>query len=1398
MKKVRSNTIYSAIVFCIVAIFAILSFVGQGQTKFGGMYAKDSLSSIQNKWTNAQGKKVDLNHITPTSKKAVNLYYQLPKEITGGQYVIFFSNNIKRVDAYIGNKHIYQSHAEIAADWLNFTEHWEAFTNNIAISKSDAGKKLRVKLTGFYYGTGQISHASLGSEGAFYSHFIQKNANVILLAVIEVVLGITSIFFALFAPLDSRIKRSLAYYAISVVLCALLQIQSEMQLTAIFGNYRLWRLFTYPVLVALPYLLVTMINEQLEFPKEGNALYAFGLTAFSTAYVLYNKLARGIDFNGDLPVLILLVGLAYVSGLVIQMVDYRYVKRLQKQEIAEEKEDPEFSGDDFKIRQDVHWAYFASLSVMLICLACDLFGRHFVNYSAAVTGYPFTRYGFFLSQLGMFVQFFVSELNVMKRQGHDDTYNEMVNYDQLTGLYTQYYLTDKISKERAEDPSLMPAVIYINLAKFKLYNVINGHEKGDECLKQVADILKSVFGEENLARFGNDHFVIIDFDDENSIAKVEKANQLVAQIDLSFKLYLKAGIYYSDGSKSVETEYDYAKTACDEVKDGAENCYQVYTAEFSERAEYTKFVVDHIDDAIQNGDIQVYYQPQVHLMNGKLNGLEALVRWNDPNRGFMSPGRFVPILEDSNLTYKLDLYVLEEAIKLIKSRLNQGLKMVPISFNLSRTDFVTSDPNQILLDLVKKYDIPREMLRVEITEPILTEDPVKIKRAIDRFHQNGFQVLMDDFGSGASSLNTLKEYGFDEIKLDMTFMRKFDEKSEKVVKPLITMAKSLGVHTLCEGVETKEQIAFLKSVGCELVQGYYYSKPNIFTEVVDRLDELGVDWESVAESAFFETAGLVDVNVAQPLALLAIDGQNFKSYYMNGGFRSFAAQIGVCLIGDHDLAWDNLEERDHLLQVANVVKRSSHERKVLFEAGSLSYQLSFQMIANIEGKCLLKVLVLSSQRSNSQVDNNEFDNLPLPYFVVRPYYDSDKDQAECEIVSVNRAFTAQVDLAKNDLLGKKMTEVLAGGNLAWVNLPLDVLRTSRARSERLYSKYMQAWTEFTVLPATLPGCVAFAFTKIEDNDVKLKALKTGNVNSQVSSLARSLNGPEDAASEINFSMVQIASLLEPERVYTLANENGKIEVEAEWTKDKSMLRRMSDRLAEKLPEYLEKLRAGKDFLLISDMERLRFDRELYEINRKNVRILMFPLFSGQKLLGYIGVENFDSDRLAYAKDLLSEYSKYLAAKLVAMLRLRQLDPSRGSDHLTALGNQAAFNEELDELKEQRQVSSLIYFDLYNLQAFNASHDPQEGNLLLQNTADFLNQYFDVRQLYRIGGKLFAAVMPEADQAELDAKMAAVKEGLKTSDPVKLKVAGKLCPYPRHVRDVARQLEQEINSMKVEA
>jgi GGDEF domain-containing protein len=215
------------------------------------------------------------------------------------------------------------------------------------------------------------------------------------------------------------------------------------------------------------------------------------------------------------------------------------------------------------------------------------------------------------------------------------------------------------------------------------------------------------------------------------------------------------------------------------------------------------------------------------------------------------------------------------------------------------------------------------------------------------------------------------------------------------------------------------------------------------------------------------------------------------------------------------------------------------------------------------------------------------------------------------------------------------------------------------------------------------------------------------------------------------------------------------------------------------------------------MESLRFDRELYELNRKNVRILLYPLFSGKTLLGYLGVENFDADQLAYAKDLLGEYSRYLAAKLSVVGRLRQLPDPAASDHLTGLGSASAYQNELERLKSDRQRAALLYLDLYNLRDYNADHGPQEGNLLLQQTADWLAESFDARRLYRVSGEEFVAVMPEAGEAELNAKLEEVKDRQAGEDRIKLIWTGKVCDYPRHILDAAKQLDQALNDKKSE-
>ncbi|WP_244661449.1 EAL domain-containing protein, partial [Lactobacillus nasalidis] len=1356
MKKNKCAIFYSLIIAAIMLALGIVSFWGRNQGTFRGIYSTAHLTSIGGKWTDKAGKQVNLQEIKPGKNDSVTIYYQLPKNLASQDKIIFLSNNIKQIDAYLGQKRLYHSHPEIAADWLNLTEHYESFTNSITLPASAAGKRIRLRLTGFYQPLGKISNCSLGNDGAFLARYFKKNVLRLTLGIISAVLGVTMLLFAIFAPLGSKFKRSLIYYSIATILFAILQMQAEMQLTVLLGHYHIWRLFTYPVLILLPYLLVMMVNEQLEYPRAIYAAYGFALSLADVVYVLWRHFFKGLDFSNDRTFLLSLVFVGIVSGVAMMVGDLFRSKKAVSEASPEEltESEQESANEAYKTRKLIHWSYLGTYFLLIVCIVIDCYW-HFVHENSAAD-FSTLRYGFFLSQILMFRQYFLSELNNMQQKGQDDTYEKMVNYDRLTGLYTQYYLTQKLTKQRKEDPSIMPAIIYINLAKFKLYNVINGHEKGDECLKEVAEILKDIFGSEYLARFANDHFVIFDLDNDGVMDRIEEANRRVGQIDLSFKLYLKAGIYYSDGSKSVETECDYAKTACDEVKDGAENCYRVYTEEFSEKSAYTKFVVDHIDEAIANGDIQVYYQPQVHLMNGKLSGLEALARWNDQTRGFMSPGRFVPVLEDSNLTYKLDLYVLEEAVKLIRHQLDTGGQIVPISFNLSRTDFVTSDPNQVLLDLVKKYDIPREMLRVEITETILTEDPVKIKKAIDRFHANGFQVLMDDFGSGASSLNTLKEYGFDEIKLDMIFMRKFDERSKKVIRPLISMAKSLGVHTLCEGVESKEQIAFLKDVGCEVIQGYYYGKPNTFPEVVDRLKDLGVAWEGLDESSYFETAGLVDVNVDQPLAIVDYDRQQekFAAYYLNSAFRSFAAQIGIVLTGRRDLAWSDQASQEKMLRFAGEAARSTHEQLTELTVGGREYQLSFKMIVNSHEHSLFKVELMSSRAKEKLASSSGYEDLPLPYVVVRPFYDKNIHAANCEFVSVNRVFTQMLRMPEEELLGKKITSALPGEEEQWSTLPLEVLRTSRASSHRLYNKHLEAWCEFTILPAALPACVALAFTKIEDNAPKLEALqKSGSLAAQSAMLARTLNGPEDHDSEINFSLVEVASLLEPERIYMFEAIEGKAVLKYEWSQKGRLMGNISDRLAGQIISYCDRLRGQQPYLYVSDMESLRFDRELYELNRKNVRVLLFPLFSQQKLLGYLGIENFDADRLAYAKDLLAEYTRYLAAKLSVVGRLSRLPSPAASDHLTGLGNQSAYQSELQRLKDQRIAAGLIYMDLYDLRDYNADHGPQEGNLLLQQTADWLSVSFDSRQLYRISGEEFVAVLPEASEAELEKRQA---------------------------------------------
>ncbi|MCR5310321.1 MAG: EAL domain-containing protein [Lachnospiraceae bacterium] len=286
------------------------------------------------------------------------------------------------------------------------------------------------------------------------------------------------------------------------------------------------------------------------------------------------------------------------------------------------------------------------------------------------------------------------------------------------------------------------------------------------------------------------------------------------------------------------------------------------------------YIIENIDRATEENWIKVFYQPVVRTYTGEICGMEALARWIDPDFGMLSPLEFITILEEEKLIHKLDSFIIRKICEdYTRIRADYPGEKGTVSFNLSRLDFTLCDIHKIIEDSIKKNRIPREALRIEITESTMVDDSDLMHNAIDRFWDKGLRVWMDDFGSGYSSLNVLKDYHFDTLKIDMVFMRSFDPKSKEIVRSVVDMAKRLGIHTLAEGIETAEQLEFLKSIGCEKAQGYYIGRPMSIDECISYIIDSGLVVESANKRQYYHDIGRVNVLSATPFNISA-DGES--------------------------------------------------------------------------------------------------------------------------------------------------------------------------------------------------------------------------------------------------------------------------------------------------------------------------------------------------------------------------------------------------------------------------------------------------------------------------------------------------------------------------------------------
>lgn len=382
-------------------------------------------------------------------------------------------------------------------------------------------------------------------------------------------------------------------------------------------------------------------------------------------------------------------------------------------------------------------------------------------------------------------------------------------------------------KHIEENPDKNFAYIQFDVVGFKFINDKYGEEVGNELLSHFQEVLSVYCNDEQIfTRLGADVFMlVISYDEVTDIYSFIRGLEAGLSGFRGIRYSFVFGVYLvKDRTLPPRTMSDSAAIARVAIKGNALENIGFFNQDVKSHLKTRRSIEDRMKSALENGEFVMYLQPKYSISNTHIIGAEALVRWIDPEKGLIPPNDFVPVFEKNGFIVKIDEYIWECACKQIKKWIDQGLPPIPISVNVSRVHLADTHFVDRLNELIGRYNIPKELLELEITE---TADNINANEMIQLAKDSGFRLLMDDFGSGYSSLNTLKSTPFDVLKIDRSFLSESMEsnRGQKIISHTIAMSKDIGLDLIAEGVETKEQADFLFNCGCNAAQGFLYSRP---------------------------------------------------------------------------------------------------------------------------------------------------------------------------------------------------------------------------------------------------------------------------------------------------------------------------------------------------------------------------------------------------------------------------------------------------------------------------------------------------------------------------------------------------------------------------------------------
>lgn len=404
----------------------------------------------------------------------------------------------------------------------------------------------------------------------------------------------------------------------------------------------------------------------------------------------------------------------------------------------------------------------------------------------------------------------------------------------LTGLYGIAAVFYKANDCMHSHPNLQYALIRMDIYRFKTINEFCGRKEGDNLLVQIANFFRKYEAEDTIVgHLRADIFVLLTpYNSDNDLIQI--VNDIASEIDnisLPCKILPAFGICKSEYGMDISLLIDYANLALQTVKGKVFSCYAFYNEILRQQLLYEKKIENEIIPALINHELQVYIQPKVNMVTKEIIGGEALLRWNNPKEGLMDPGQFIPVLEKSGYIVDVDIYVWNEVFHYLRQWIDKGIQVVPISLNVSRLHAHQTEFEQVLYKLTEKYKISTKLIQLELTESALSENVGEVFKTMHTLQNNGFYISMDDFGSGYSSMNMLKDEPIDEIKIDRVFFKDISkDKTKIIIKHIISMMNDLDVNIIAEGVETQEQADFIVECGCHTAQGFFYYKPMPITD----------------------------------------------------------------------------------------------------------------------------------------------------------------------------------------------------------------------------------------------------------------------------------------------------------------------------------------------------------------------------------------------------------------------------------------------------------------------------------------------------------------------------------------------------------------------------------------